>query len=783
MDKDKESSVEVTELDEKLDVKKINAGMHLSHWLTLVIVSAVALVAIPILCISNWSSNNAVSWLIKSNEDNVNELAFINIAMSADIVKAELEHISQLDDNLNFETLYFMQQNIIDSGDMDVLYHLFLAQFKRYPTASYYQYGDEPTGNYMGLVHFHDGTIGVEYRIDNNSTLCSVCPLPIRYGEKEYRIVNSDGSIGNLWNNKKYDSRLRPWYQAVKNITANSEWDGVTAIPLSIEPFSNNVDIGDGFGVPVFNSDKSFRGVLSWKRSFVYFNSIILPNLIKRTPTSITYVMTESGLNIASTINAENVRNADKIGNEKISLLEVLEMKDPFFAATYNMLLNASTNNLKSLPYHFQNYVQDYLFSSVHTDHNGFIIVSGSKQVDFLGNIMTLREILFQAIQSQNVIVIIVAFVIMSVVILASVILSSKFITKPLKAMTEKMQSASNFDFRFYSKSKVQKRSSVKEIHVIEATFEFMVKKFAAGLRNNRKARFNTSSGTSSNPNNSINNSITKKDTTSKTSVLVDGIMNELAHIVKNYWIDNIAAIKEIGVTYDNLRFSSAESIVTNADKLYGEIIKISQKVKVPIILIGHSMGGAEAAYLFLKYPHLLLDGTIDKVVSLNGAIGGSKLADNLSPLGHAMSLILGSGLHSLKEGVAKKNFDEGFAMFQKTVADEGYKNGLTPSSRFEFLSKKLFYIRSALPQGSEVSAGLKVVLTFCSIELDEFPNDRLLTAKAQMIQSNPPLGQDLGIIDADHMALLINGIASSGDISHRKAFTNAILQAVVAFN
>ncbi|KAJ3222582.1 hypothetical protein HK099_002136 [Clydaea vesicula] len=243
--------------------------------------------------------------------------------------------------------------------------------------------------------------------------------------------------------------------------------------------------------------------------------------------------------------------------------------------------------------------------------------------------------------------------------------------------------------------------------------------------------------------------------------VLVDGIMNELASILNNYWADNIAALKEIGVGHTHLRYSSARGIPTNADSLYNDILVISKRVKLPIVLIGHSMGGAEAAYLFLKYPELLLDGVIEKVVCVNPAIGGSILADNLNLLGKAASLLLGSGLNSLKPVVAKKNFEDGFARFQKTIAEAGYKGGLTPSSRFEYLSKKLYYVRTALSPA----------------DISEFPNDRLLTAKDQMIQSNPAIGVDLGILEGDHIELVVNGFVSSGDVFHRKAFTRALLQ------
>jgi triacylglycerol esterase/lipase EstA (alpha/beta hydrolase family) len=106
--------------------------------------------------------------------------------------------------------------------------------------------------------------------------------------------------------------------------------------------------------------------------------------------------------------------------------------------------------------------------------------------------------------------------------------------------------------------------------------------------------------------------------------VFVDGLFNEAAQLVGNYFCDNITEAERVGFSYSHLGYLSSVSIPENADKLFVDIQRIYAQLQKPILLIGHSKGGAECLYTVLKYPELLLSNIIDRVVVIHGAIGGS---------------------------------------------------------------------------------------------------------------------------------------------------------------
>ena len=56
--------------------------------------------------------------------------------------------------------------------------------------------------------------------------------------------------------------------------------------------------------------------------------------------------------------------------------------------------------------------------------------------------------------------------------------------------------------------------------------------------------------------------------------------MNELASLVANYFADNMAELRRLGVPFTHLRYSSRKSIPRNAEKLHRDILSISAKVR-----------------------------------------------------------------------------------------------------------------------------------------------------------------------------------------------------------
>ena len=217
----------------------------------------------------------------------------------------------------------------------------------------------------------------------------------------------------------------------------------------------------------------------------------------------------------------------------------------------------------------------------------------------------------------------------------------------------------------------------------------------------------------------------------SKHIVFVDGLLNEAAQLVGNYFCDNISEVGALGINHTHLGYISNVPVPENAEKLFIDIHNIYKKENLPLILIGHSKGGAECLYCVLKYPELLLSGLVDRVVLIHPAVGGSPLAyrvsDNMA--GRSFSKYLGEGLVSLRPDVSKKNFDKVFESFRKTVASTSKtqsaassdsQNILSDSSDlcsladevFKKCSNRIFYIRGKSPAAS-LCWGVRFVVFF----------------------------------------------------------------------
>jgi pimeloyl-ACP methyl ester carboxylesterase len=257
--------------------------------------------------------------------------------------------------------------------------------------------------------------------------------------------------------------------------------------------------------------------------------------------------------------------------------------------------------------------------------------------------------------------------------------------------------------------------------------------------------------------------------------IFVDGLLNEAAHLVGNYFCDNISEIKDLGISHSHIGYLSSYSVPKNADTLVGDIHETYVRVKLPIILVGHSKGGAECLYAILKNPHLLQSGIIDRVVLINPAVGGSPLADNVSKniLARCFSKYLGAGLRSIQPENSRKIFSEALEFFKQfliTKSEKSLTSSSTTSSStsasstssvkrntgndsFKNLSDRVFYIRGAAA-ADDLCWGVRFVIFFCRQPLDaSVPNDGLLHVEDQMLHG---FGIDLGILDSDHIDLVV---------------------------
>lgn len=243
--------------------------------------------------------------------------------------------------------------------------------------------------------------------------------------------------------------------------------------------------------------------------------------------------------------------------------------------------------------------------------------------------------------------------------------------------------------------------------------------------------------------------------------VFVDGLLNEAAHLVGNYFCDNISEAKKLGISHSHIRYLSSYSVPDNSQTLLGDIQDIYVRERLPIILVGHSKGGAECLYAILKNPHLLQSGIIDRVVLIHPAVGGSPLADNVSKniLGRYFSKCLGAGLLSIQPRNARRIFSEALKFFNQSVSlnpqilDTSSSLKRNSENTFEELSNRVFYIRGAA-SADELSWGVRFVIFFCKHPLNpSVPNDGLLNVEDQILEG---FGIDLGILDSDHIDLVI---------------------------
>lgn len=264
--------------------------------------------------------------------------------------------------------------------------------------------------------------------------------------------------------------------------------------------------------------------------------------------------------------------------------------------------------------------------------------------------------------------------------------------------------------------------------------------------------------------------------------VFVDGIANELASLIGNYFYDNMALLRKNGITVTHRRFPSRHSVPRNAADLEAHLHKIYRRYQKPMIVIGHSMGGAEVVYAVLKDSDWLLSGKVEKVVAINPAIGGSELAEQLggTVTSRLVRAYLGEGLESLKPDPARRQFIKVFNKFRARLT-ETFGPDLA-REQYAAISKKVFYVRTERAPDKSLSWGLQCVLYLCqpgltsTFPIPEERDDGLLRVKDQMLKITPRFGTPLDTLVADHIELVISGFASNSTPLFRKAFTKALL-------
>lgn len=232
--------------------------------------------------------------------------------------------------------------------------------------------------------------------------------------------------------------------------------------------------------------------------------------------------------------------------------------------------------------------------------------------------------------------------------------------------------------------------------------------------------------------------------------VFVAGFLNEL---IPGYFTDNVEVTRALGAETSVLLPASGEVLEQEA-QLIGREVDFRQGK--PVVLFGHSKGGAAALLTVLQRPELILEGRVEAVIVLQGSIGGSPVADTLSKVP-----LVGSSLQSLRTDVSKQTFIDALASARNRLTDAQWKR----------LFSRVFYVRSAQ---DHTTLAAELALTKASLD-GHGPNDGLVNESEMAL----PHGVDLGVLDADHAALTVSSFLATSTVDERRTFTRALYREV----
>lgn len=239
-------------------------------------------------------------------------------------------------------------------------------------------------------------------------------------------------------------------------------------------------------------------------------------------------------------------------------------------------------------------------------------------------------------------------------------------------------------------------------------------------------------------------------------SMLIAGAMGEA---LPGYFSHNADSLRnDFGQTdVTILRMATCDSEASNAITLDSDFRAEQLKAGHSLLVLGHSKGGAEALLAVLKDPALIRDGVIENLVLINGAVGGSAVADR-----YALTT------EKLCPGVIDLRRENSQAAFSAALA------ALDASDR-ELLASHIFYVRAAKPT-ADVAFVFKDSAAYLTANFG--PNDGMMLPEDEYL---PALGTDLGVLVADHTDLVGWGPYTGTPASLKEAFTRALMRVLFA--
>src|SRR5262249_49037703 len=154
--------------------------------------------------------------------------------------------------------------------------------------------------------------------------------------------------------------------------------------------------------------------------------------------------------------------------------------------------------------------------------------------------------------------------------------------------------------------------------------------------------------------------------------LFVGGFLNEG---IPGYFTDALEVVRqEVGAESGVLDPSSSSSLSNDAELIRKTVLESYANDGRPVVLVGHSKGGAGVLLAAMRWPELVLSGTVDRVISIQGAIGGSPVADSIAGAGPVRALpVHFRGLESLQTGASRQLFAKALADLQAKLSPDDF--------------------------------------------------------------------------------------------------------------
>jgi hypothetical protein len=248
-----------------------------------------------------------------------------------------------------------------------------------------------------------------------------------------------------------------------------------------------------------------------------------------------------------------------------------------------------------------------------------------------------------------------------------------------------------------------------------------------------------------------------------RTVLWTSGFLNGF---IPHYFVDNSdVAVNELGMKSMTYAPPSDQDVPVTAELIASKAYDSYYRgEKQPLILVGHSKGAAETLDAVLSHPDLMVNGIVEKVILIDGAINGSPVATGVmsQPELRLFSKPIRDGLIALEPVKMRTLFNGKIAAL---------KAKLTPDQYADF-SGRIFYVR-----GHSTDAGTAPVIKLTHSYLDHQgsgDNDGLVLVEDQ---KRDDIGVDLGVMDTDHGGLTCGQPMTYVTGEQRKAFTRALFE------